>query len=149
MGGTNLSPDTDWSNTVKLLKFFGDIGGAKQAAWTVRQMSTMAASRLASNMPPNVLRRNEVITTALNISGQALKDKKFWKVRLAGLELLLALVNRVGNQKISTVDSERQLIMESILPYKERIVDMARKNLADNESQVTAIASKLTLAMAW
>ena len=69
--------------------------------------------------------------------------------RQAGLELLLFLVSRVGNQKMSSVDSEKQLIMEAILPYKEQIIDVARKSLADNESQVTATASKITLTMAW
>ena len=65
------------------------------------------------------------------------------------MELLLSLVSRVGSQKASAADSEKQLIMESILPYKEKIVDLARKSLADNESQVTATASKITLTMSW
>ena len=38
---------------------------------------------------------NDTILTVLECSSQALKDKKFWKVRAAGLELLLSLVNRV------------------------------------------------------
>lgn len=36
------------------------------------------------------------------------------KRRLSGLQLLLALVNRVGNQKMSSVHSNKQLIMEAI-----------------------------------
>ena len=35
------------------------------------------------------------------------------------------------------------------VPYKEKIIDLARKSLADNESQVTATASKITLTMVW
>lgn len=48
-----------------------------------------------------------------------------------------------------SVESEKQLIMEAILPYKERIVDLARRSLADSEAKVTAAASKITLTMAW
>jgi len=137
------------SDAVGLLKYFALSTGSKQPAWTVRQMSALAASSLVANMQSSILRKNEIITTVIECSTQALKDKKFWKVRLAGLELLLSLVSRVGNQKMSDVDSEKQLIMEAILPYKERIVAVARKSLADNESQVTATASKITLTMAW
>jgi len=137
------------ADAVRLLKFFALSTGTKQPAWTVRQMSALAASSLVTNMPSGVLTKNEVITTVLQCSTQTLKDKKFWKVRLSGLELLLSLVSRVGNQKMSAVDSEKQLIMESILPYKEMIIDLARKSLADNEAQVTAAASKITLTIAW
>ena len=81
-------------------------------------MSALAASSLVANMPSKVLKKTEVITTILECSTQTLKDKKFWKVRLSGLELLLSLVSRVGNQKMSTVDSEKQLIMEAIRKYR-------------------------------
>ena len=37
--------------------------------------------------------------------------------RLSGLELLLVLVNRVGNQKMSAVDSDKRLIMEAIRKF--------------------------------
>ena len=80
----------------------------------VRQMCALAAASLVAKMPSTILRKNEVITTILECSTQTLKDKKFWKVRLAGLELLLSLVNRVGNQKLGTVESDKQLIMEAI-----------------------------------
>ncbi|KAL9182267.1 hypothetical protein ACHAXT_012919 [Thalassiosira profunda] len=136
------------TDAVQLLKFFS-LSTTKQPAWTVRQMSALAASSLIAKMPSEILRKNEVITTVLECSTHALKDKKFWRVRLSGLELLLSLVSRVGSQKASAADSEKQLIMESILPYKEKIVDLARKSLADNESQVTATASKITLTIAW
>eukprot|EP00584_Thalassiosira_punctigera_P018638 CAMPEP_0172559748 /NCGR_PEP_ID=MMETSP1067-20121228/85506_1 /TAXON_ID=265564 ORGANISM="Thalassiosira punctigera, Strain Tpunct2005C2" /NCGR_SAMPLE_ID=MMETSP1067 /ASSEMBLY_ACC=CAM_ASM_000444 /LENGTH=976 /DNA_ID=CAMNT_0013349411 /DNA_START=13 /DNA_END=2940 /DNA_ORIENTATION=- len=139
----------EYADAVSLLKFFALSTGTKQPAWTVRQMSALSASSLVANMPSEVLKKTEIITAVLQCSKQTLKDKKFWKVRLSGLELLLSLVSRVGNQKMSNVDSEKQLIMEAILPYKEMIVDLARKSLADSESQVTATASKITLAMAW
>ncbi len=88
--------------------------------------------------------------------------------------MLLSLVSRVGNQKMSSTDSEKQLIMEAIrkccpnchlsvknsmhaltllmdlsVPYKEVVHNVARKSLADSESQVTAIASKINQTMAW
>merc|ERR1712085_29775 len=107
------------------------------------------SSSLVTHMPSKVLNKTEVTTTVLLCSTQTLKDKKFWKVRLSGLDLLLSLVSRVGDQNMSKADDEKQLIMEAILPYKERIIDLARKSLSDSESQVTATASKMTLTMAW
>lgn len=160
-------------------------------------MSALAASSLVANMPSEILRRTDSIKFVLECSNQTLNDKKFWKVRyvlcdpldiracchskyshfftacrLAGLELLLSLVSRVGNQKMSSTDSEKQLIMEAIrkccpnchlsvknsmltlfmdlsVPYKEVIHNVARKSLADSESQVTATASKINQTMAW
>lgn len=80
-------------------------------------MSAHAASSLVTKMPSEILTKNVVITTVLECSSQTLKDKKFWKVRLSGLELLLSLVSRVGNQKMSAVNPEKQLIMESIREF--------------------------------
>jgi hypothetical protein len=62
--------------------------------------------------------------------------------RQAGLELLLSLVNRVGKQRVND-----ELLLEAVLPYKEKIIGIARQSLSDNESQVTATASQITLAM--
>ena len=115
--GSDPNPDQVWSDAVLLLKFLSDIGGAKQPAWTVRQMATDASSSLVSKMPPVILKRNAVITTVLGISSQGLKDKKFWKVRMSSLKLVLSLLDRVGNRKMSAVDSDRQLIMESICEF--------------------------------
>ena len=81
-------------------------------------MCALAAASLVAKMQSAILRKYEVITTILECSTQNLKDKKFWKVRLSGLELLLSLVSRVGNQKMGTVDSDKQLIMEAIRKYK-------------------------------
>jgi hypothetical protein len=75
---------------------------------------------------------------------------------------------------MSSADSEKQLIMEAIrkcwlnchfsvknlmhalilfmdlsVPYKEVIQNVARKSLADSESQVTATASKINQTMTW
>ncbi len=138
---------SECNDSVVLLKFFSLSTGNTQPAWTVRQMAALAASSLIAKTSSNVVSRNDTILTILECSSQALKDKKFWKVRAAGLELLLSLVNRVKQRGQN--DPENRLVMEAILPYKEKIVGIARKSLSDNESQVTAAASKLTVAMNW
>ena len=138
---------SECNDSIVLLKLFSLSTGNTQPAWTVRQMAALAASSLIAKTSSHVVRRNDTILTVLECSSQALKDKKFWKVRAAGLELLLSLVNRVKQR--GQHDPENQLIMEAILPYKEKIVGIARKSLSDNESQVTAAASKLTVAMNW
>eukprot|EP00986_Skeletonema_menzelii_P019099 scaffold27064_cov167-Skeletonema_menzelii.AAC.1 len=138
---------SEYNDSLVLLKLFSLSTGNTQPAWTVRQMAALAASCLIAKTSSHVVRRNDTIITVLECSSQALKDKKFWKVRAAGLELLLSLVSRVKQR--GQHDPENQLIMEAILPYKEKIVGIARKSLSDNESQVTAAASKLTVAMNW
>lgn len=138
---------SECNDAIVLLKFFSLSTGNTQPAWTVRQMAALAASSLIAKTSSNVVRRNDTILTVLECSSQALKDKKFWKVRAAGLELLLSLVSRVKQRGRN--DPNNQLVMEAILPYKEKIVGIARKSLSDNESQVTAAASKLTVAMNW
>jgi len=148
VGSDYSSQGDNYRDVVGLMKFFSLLA-SKTPAWTVRQMSAKAAASLVSKMPSSILRKNNVITTTLALADLTLKDKKFWKVRLSGLELLLSLVDRVGKQKVSAVDSDNQLILEAILPYKERIIAVARKCLADNESQVTAAASRVSLTMAW
>jgi len=148
VGSDSNSQGDDYKDVVGLMKFFS-VTASKTPAWTVRQMSAQSAASLVSKMPSAILRKNNVVTTTLALADIALKDKKFWKVRLSGLELLLSLVDRVGKQKVSAVDSDNQLILEAILPYKERIIAVARKCLADNEAQVTAAASRISLTMAW
>ncbi len=142
-----IGSGSECNDSAVLLKFFSLSTGNTQPAWTVRQMAALAASCLIAKTSSNVVSRNDTILTVLECSSQALKDKKFWKVRAAGLELLLSLVNRV--KQCGRNDPENQLVMEAILPYKEKIVCIARKSLSDNESQVTAAASKLTIAMNW
>jgi hypothetical protein len=41
----------------------------------------LAASSLVSKMSSNILGKNDAITTILDCSSHALKDRKFWKVR--------------------------------------------------------------------
>jgi len=142
-----LGTGSECNDAIVLLKFFSLSTGNTQPAWTVRQMAALAASSLIAKTPSNVVRRNDAILTVFQCSSHALNDKKFWKVRAAGLELLLSLVSRVNQRGRN--DPDNQLVMEAILPYKEKIIGIARKSLSDNESQVTAAASKLTVAMNW
>ena len=60
-----------------------------------------------------------------------------------------ALVNRVGKQVVGASESDRQLLLEAVLPYKETIVGLAHRSLSDSESHVTATASSITLVTAW
>jgi hypothetical protein len=74
-------PDSDCTNSLAMLKFFADCSGVKQPAWSVRQSAVLAASSLVSKMSSNILGKNDAITTILDCSSHALKDRKFWKVR--------------------------------------------------------------------
>jgi hypothetical protein len=52
----------------------------------------------------------------------------------------------------SVVDAnqkEKQLALETLLPHKETILQLARSSLTDNESKVTALASDVINAMVW
>lgn len=40
-------------------------------------------------------------------------------------------------------------LVDLLVPYKEVINNVARKSLADSESQVTATASKITQTLTW
>ena len=40
-------------------------------------------------------------------------------------------------------------LVDLLVPYKEVINNVARKRLADSESQVTATASKITQTLTW
>lgn len=69
--------------------------------------------------------------------------------RLASLELLEALVARAG-RKTDTGSNEGQLlVLESLLPHKERMIQLAKATLVDSEAKVTALASNILSSMAW
>lgn len=140
--GIDDDDSPDYSNALTMLRLFAECSGEKQGAWSVRQSGVLAASSLVSKMSSNALRKNDSIAVMLDCSSHAVKDRKFWKVRQAGLELLLSLVNRVGKQRLGENNE-----LESVLPYKEKIIAVARRSLSDNESQVTATASQITLAI--
>ena len=76
-------------------------------------------------------------------------------IRLAGLELLEGIVGRAGVATTSNLgggsekEQEKQLVLESLLPEKERIVKLCKSTLADSEAKVTALSSSILSSMAW
>jgi hypothetical protein len=105
----------------------------------------------------------------LESSKHALRDRKYWKVRVSGLQLLIAVVERAGDATNSAIGSsstyalatrktspstdanqkERQFALETLLPHKEPILLLARSALTDSEPNVTALASDVCSAMTW
>ena len=144
-------------NVAALSKIFLELCGGKQPAWTVREAAALAACSLAERASPSRICKHITITTLLECTIQTQKDRKFWRVRMAGLKLLHALVNRAGSfsdASGSVVASgsdaaDKQLILEAILPEKERIQKIARTSLTDNEAQVTAVATEICGALSW
>lgn len=125
----------------------------KQAAWTVREAAAKSASRTAQCAYLETLRTRQVLATLIDIASVALKDKRFWKVRLAGVDVLHSIVVRAGNTAkaeslFDEVALEKQLLLESVLPHKERIQSLASRCLADPEAAVTALSTKILHAMA-
>ena len=164
--GSGIHPEEE---AVSLSGILRSVGGSKQPAWTVRESSALCAASLASRCSVSCLRNHRLIDNFLESSKHALRDRKFWKVRVAGLQLLLALVKRAGDATVSAGGSssvftittgksssgtdvnqnEKQLALETLLPHKESILQLARSSLTDNESKVTALASEVSSAMTW
>lgn len=138
-------------NVVGLSRILVELSGGKQPAWTVREAAALAAASLAARASPNKLRKHAAITALLNCAKNTQKDRKFWRVRLAGLQVLLALVERAGSAPGDTAnaDDELQQILEALLPEKESIAKIARTCLSDNEAKVTAVATKICGAISW
>lgn len=126
----------------------------KQSAWTVREAAAKGASKFLQCADFDTLQRRQAVSTLLDIATAALKDRKFWKVRLGGLDILLSLVLRVGEgshivtgRDFTATDGnnqqKKQLILETILPYKENIQDLAKRSLNDSEAKITAQSTKI------
>ena len=138
-------------DVVGLSRILVDLSGGKQPAWTVREAAALAAASLAARASSDKLRKHAAITALLDCAKNTQKDRKFWRVRLAGLQVLLALVERAGSAPGDTAnaDDELQLILEALLPEKESIAKIARTCLSDNEAKVTAVATKICGAISW
>ena len=132
----------------KALEIFNSNCGGKQSAWTVRESAALGSAELAKFICAEQLKKVRTVEAFIDCSVQCLKDKKFWKVRLAGLKILESLCNR-AIQKGSVQNQEGQIILEALLPYKEQIVKLARRSLSDNESKVTAISSTICGIISW
>ncbi|CAB9497586.1 associated protein ECM29 homolog [Seminavis robusta] len=137
------------ANVLKLTTMLLAAGGEKQAAWTVREASRLCLSSLASKCHAQALRDHRVPSAIVESADQGRKDRKFWKVRLSSVKLLHSLVARAGSKAIDGKDQERQLLLESILPEKERILSISRNMLSDSEPKVTAQSASLLSLMSW
>jgi hypothetical protein len=122
----------------------------KQSAWTVREAAAKGASKFAECADFETLQKRQTVSTLVDIAGIALKDRRFWRVRLGGLEILLSLALRVENgsnavvgSSLADTDQKKQLILETILPYKESIQALAKRSLNDSEAKVTAKSTKI------
>ena len=56
-------------------------------------------------------------------------------------------MTRAGNA--SSSDTDKQLVLEALLPHKEVIAKHVRASLSDSEAKVTALASDILSSMAW
>jgi len=153
----------DIEDVSKLASLLCELCGSNQPAWTVREASALAASGLVSNSALEVLRKHKTIETLLICTKQTSADRKFWRVRCAGLKLLRALVScggsspsqsfakNVKGQQSSDANTNQnqQLMLEALLPFKEQIVKFAKAGLRDNESNVTAVAADICSAISW
>jgi hypothetical protein len=79
--GGDESVNPEHSNTLGLSKKFLRNCGQEQPAWTVREAAALGCASLASNSHSFSLRKHEVISTMVDCVSQALRDRKFWKVR--------------------------------------------------------------------
>lgn len=153
--GTVVTSGENEEDIISLSRIFVDLSGGKQPAWTVREAAALAAASLAARASSERLRKHAAITALLDCATGTQKDRKFWRVRLAGLQLLLALVERAGSASDTTGSTaksssgnnsggtKRQLMLEALLPEKERIAKIARTSLSDNEAKNTEVATKI------
>ena len=125
--------------------------GEAQPAWTVREASATAMSKLALCANWAELTNIELINIFIKCSQSCVKDKKFWKVRFAKLKSLKCLCSRSkrGTSINRSDTNEEQLILEALLPLKEEMLKMAKSHLTDTESSVSAISSEIITSMAW
>jgi hypothetical protein len=113
-------------------------------AWTVREAALLGFAQLARTCDETILRRPRVVSCMMESVNFAVKDRKFWRVRHAGLKLIQNLVLRTG-----TSSDRKQLVLEALLPYKEEILLLLRKSLADSEPKVTAVSSEVLTKLTW
>jgi hypothetical protein len=69
-------------NTLELSKIFHHLcGQQKQPAWTVREAAALGCANLATKCHSSFIRKHEAVSIFVDCVAQALKDRKFWKVR--------------------------------------------------------------------
>lgn len=150
------------TSLLEITNLFKINSGTSQSAWTVREAAALAAAKLVKRGNYELLKRISITEDLLACTSQCLKDRKFWRVRLAGLQVVLSFCLRVrslrpignigmGSQpERSIIDGDKsQLLFEAILPFKERFAEFARASLSDKEAPVTAAASEIMKCIAW
>ncbi len=160
--GIGNTQSCDLDEMADLIKMFLENCGPMQPAWTVREGAGLAAAKLATCGHFTLIRKMPIIDDFIECTDSLLKDRKFWKVRLAGLKIIISLCSRANTHSTSRTlgmgssnlaessdEKERQLLLEAILPYKERIQGIARSCMADNEAKVTAAASEIMSDISW
>eukprot|EP00537_Pseudo-nitzschia_pungens_P002169 CAMPEP_0172363244 /NCGR_PEP_ID=MMETSP1060-20121228/6658_1 /TAXON_ID=37318 /ORGANISM="Pseudo-nitzschia pungens, Strain cf. cingulata" /LENGTH=2421 /DNA_ID=CAMNT_0013085947 /DNA_START=205 /DNA_END=7470 /DNA_ORIENTATION=- len=147
---TQVENISEMDSSVLSQTFLFHVDFTKQSAWTVREAAAKGASRLARCADFQTLQRRQAVSTLVEIAGIALKDRRFWKVRFGGLEILQSLVLRVGDGSqagaghgLSTTMQEKQMVLETVLPYKENIQALAKRSLNDSEAKVTALSTNI------
>eukprot|EP00934_Nitzschia_sp_Nitz4_P006344 Nitzschia sp. Nitz4//scaffold36_size144017//17459//24583//NITZ4_003068-RA/size144017-snap-gene-0.188-mRNA-1//1//CDS//3329549402//6334//frame0 len=113
--------------------------------WTVKCSALNGCARLASKCSLSSFRDHALLSVLVDCGKGSLRDRKFWRVRLAGMEILQALIARVGASRGGqpTTTEERQLTLEALLPQKESLAKVAKDALKDSEARVTACATEI------
>lgn len=128
----------------QLITLLQSSGGSGQPAWTIREASATALSHMATCCEESFFRKPSVISGLISAASWALQDRKFWKVRVAGLRLVKAMIQRSG-----TATEKVDLALEALLPYKENLQKLLRKALSDSEPNVTSLSSETIILMSW
>jgi hypothetical protein len=66
---------------------------------------------------------------------------------LAGIKIVDSMVLRAGDGPCA--DEEKQLILESLLPFKHEILGLLSIGLSDSEPQVAAASDKVINIVGW
>jgi hypothetical protein len=143
----------EYENLMDVVSWNADL--TKQPAWTIREASCHCAAKVASSACIETFRSRLVLTRLIEIAKVGLKDRKFYKVRLAAIGVLRSIVARAGRIKEKNgfiVDSvhDQLLILEAALPHKEAIQELAKMSLSDSEARVTALSTDvLSIVSSW
>ena len=160
--GRDSQRGLDPPDLLDLSELFRNNCGPMQAAWTVREGAGLAAAKLVTKGLYSSVQKIAVIDNLIECTKALLKDRKFWKVRLAGLKIILSFCSRTSTQSSSrnmamgssnkernSIEKERQVLFEAILPYKEIFISISRSCMTDNEAKVTAAASEIMSSISW
>ena len=141
--GLKYDTQLDYTNVGSLIKLLSRNCGVIQPAWTVREAAANAVSKVANFADWGELSKISHLNGLIDCSECCIKDKRFAKVRLAKLNILKSLCSRIGRT------NQNQLMLESLLPFKEKIWNMAKSSLNDSESSVSVVSSEIIASMSW